>query len=479
MQTLLNQLGWVPRSCVWEITRACNLRCGHCGSAAGRPRSSELSTTECLRVIDELSALGTELITLSGGEPTIRADWRSIARYAVDRGITTNLVTNGQSDSRVLAADTREAGLANVAVSLDGLEATHDTLRAPGAFHRACLTIQELTMASIWVDVMVTVNRKNLAELHELHSHVAKLGAKRFRVQLGKPLGNQTHRHDLTLAPRQLLDLMPILGRLNGQSNLPVRLGDSIGYYSSEEQRLRGDYCDQGFFTGCYAGCQAIGIQSDGSIKGCLSLQPRAGEADPFIEGNVRNETLADIWLDPGRFSYNRAPQHDLQGACGSCSHQILCRGGAKCVAYAFTGGLQHDPMCHLAVLRAHRQSTERVWPMSSAAAAAAMLFGVAANGCSGQVEPGSIGTGGTGGGTASAPTGGAPAAGGPGAGGTSAIGTSAGGTQTGGNVGSGGQSTTGGTTAKGTGTANCQSVCCMCDYGIIAPELYAACCSI
>jgi len=472
MQTLVNGLGWVPRYCVWEITRACDLRCGHCGSSAGEPRRDELTTTEALRLIDALAELGTEVITLSGGEPTLRADWVSLARHAVGLGLVTNLVTNGQVDAPRLAADARDAGLANVAVSLDGLEPTHDALRGRGTFLCATTAIRELTEACIWVDVMVTVNQRNLPELRELHALAARLGAKRFRVQLGKPIGSQTHRADLTLTPRHLLGLLPELGRLDRKQGLPVQLGDSIGYYSREERWLRGDYCKQGFFTGCYAGCQAVGIQSDGGVKGCLSLQPRAGEPDRFIEGNVRCESLKDIWLDPGRFRYNRAPIHELKGPCAKCSHASLCRGGAKCVAYAYTGGIEQNPMCYLATLHAHRKSLDRSWPVSGAAATA-MLLGIGTGwGCSGQVsEP--AGTGGAGGSTTSTVVG-SSASGSTTATGGTQPGTAATGGQ---GLSAGGQSASGGTGAQSSSTINCQSVCCMCDYGIIAPDIYDACC--
>jgi len=459
MQSLLDNMGWVPRTCVWEITRACNLHCGHCGSMAGSPRRDELSTAECRGVIDELAQLGNQLITLSGGEPTLRRDWPELASYAIDRGIAVNLVTNGQVDGKLLAEQAHRARLANVAVSLDGLESTHDALRTRGAFRRASATIESLSMAGLWVDVMVTINRRNLPELDELHQYAAKLGAKRFRVQLGKPMGNQTHRADLTLAPKQLLELLPTLGQLDKKRRLPVLLGDSVGYFSAAERRLRSAHCDQEHWTGCYAGCQAIGIQSDGSIKGCLSLQPRAGEQDPFIEGNVRREPLRDIWLDPRRFSYNRAPQHPLSGACGQCSHRTLCRGGAKCVAYSFTGTFEQDPMCYLAVSRS--APSLRIWPT----AAAAMLLGAAIPGCSGEVSPSPGNTGGAGGSTAV--TGGATA--------------TTGGQANGGTTNAGGTAATGGKSSGGTaGTSSidCSTVCCMCDYGIIPPDKYAACCT-
>lgn len=137
MKALIEQLGFVPETCVWELTRACNLHCGHCGTSAGKPRPFELTADEATDVARQLARLGNRLTTLSGGEPTLRKDWPEIARVLVDAGVTVNMVTNGQCDGRELAALAKSAGLANVAVSLDGLEDTHDAFRAEGAFERA------------------------------------------------------------------------------------------------------------------------------------------------------------------------------------------------------------------------------------------------------------------------------------------------------------------------------------------------------
>ncbi len=448
MKALIDHLGCVPETCVWELTRACNLRCGHCGSAAGRPRPNELTTDEATDVARQLARLGNRLTTLSGGEPTMRKDWPDIARALIEAGVLVNMVTNGQCDGFELAKLAKDTGLANVAVSIDGCEPTHDWLRAHGAFARAADTIRHLVLAGIWVDVMFTVNRVNLAELVDVWELAQRLGAKRFRVQLGKPMGNQTHRADLTLRPEDLLSLLPLLGRLATRPGPEVRIGDSIGYFSPEERVLRGRYCDQGHWTGCYAGVRAIGIQADGGVKGCLSLQPRANEADPFVEGNLHQESLESIWCRPTAFAYNRYfTRGQLKGNCASCSHASLCRGGATCVAYSYSGSIGCDPMCYYQVAGLSEATRQRVWPVSASAAATAVLMSI--GGCGGEV-----GGGAASGGSASSGSG-------------SLVGGSAGQSTTG--VPSGGASVTpvpkGGATSNTTG-----GVSMVLDYGVIMP---------
>ena len=66
---LLKRLGYAPRTCVWELTLACNMNCRHCGSRAGKARPDELTQPEALRLCQDLADLGVKRLTLGGGEP--------------------------------------------------------------------------------------------------------------------------------------------------------------------------------------------------------------------------------------------------------------------------------------------------------------------------------------------------------------------------------------------------------------------------
>jgi len=456
---LLTQTSYRPLSCVWELTRACNMACRHCGSSAGSPRDNELDTKRCVSVVHELAALGNKLLSLSGGEPTLRQDWPVIAREAVGCGIAVNLVTNGQSEPERLAQLVRESRLANVGVSLDGLEATHDGIRRPGAFSRATRTIRVLAEAGIWVDVMHTVTRASLGELEPLSDLVQELGARALRVQLAKPMGNLLPGSELLLRPADLLTLLPALGRLSTTSGIEVRVGDSIGYYSPQEKWLRKRTSPDGMWTGCKAGTHAVGIQSDGGVKGCLSLQPRLGERDRFVEGNLRHEPLPSIWSREGAFAYNRNFElSSLRGACARCAHARLCRGGARCVAHAVCGDLSCDPMCYAAEASTRLGATAVLRPIMPVATLLAATAGACSSTTSsdyGVDLPPSY-TGGYGGQDASAEAS-----------------SGSGGTSYGGFGGYGGSSTDAASDA-----IDCSTVCCECDYGVVPPAELAACCS-
>ncbi|MBW2702224.1 MAG: radical SAM protein [Deltaproteobacteria bacterium] len=375
-----------PSYCVWELTLACNLRCRHCGSRAGKPRVDELSTEECLGVVRSLARLGGEVITLSGGEPTMRPDWFEIASAIRDHGMIANMVTNGVNLSEQMARRMQAAGLVNVAVSIDGPKDVHEFIRGLGTFDKTCDGFKTLKDVGMSATVMTTVNSRNLHRLDEVYQLAVDLGADKWRLQLGKPMGNMDTNDDLVIKPKDLLLLLPSLYRLSERGEMKVGIGDSIGYYGPYDSQLRsvGWKGKPQRWGGCQAGLRAIGIEANGGVKGCLSMQAFSGGPDPFLEGNIRQRSLEEIWFDKDLFAYNRKfTPADLSGFCAKCRHRALCRGGARCVAAAVTGGVSEDPYCYYRVATlATRWPTRLVKRHLATAATAASVATLLFSGC-------------------------------------------------------------------------------------------------
>jgi len=377
----------VPRHAVLELTLGCTLRCRHCGSAAGRPRDHELETNDWLEVVDELAALGCETITLSGGEPTLRTDWDRIAEGAAARGIYVNMITNGAYPKRRADAVARralDAGLGNLALSLDGPEAVHEQIRGAGTFGQTLDSAARFNAAGLPVAAITTVSALNLAELEAIGALVVEAGAFAWMVQLAKPMGNLRNAQgsDL-LRPDDVLELLPRLADLKRALPLDLFIGDSIGYFGPLEQHLRRrDWRGRTTsWQGCQAGLSVVGVESGGAVKGCLSLQARRRDgSDPFVEGDVREAGLTSIWRRPGSFAYNRGDGAALSGHCAGCAHARRCRGGARCVAAAVShaDALGYDPYCFHG-LTERKGSKHSRW--IAAAAAAALLLGLAGGG--------------------------------------------------------------------------------------------------
>src|SRR5688572_13541534 len=73
--------------------RRCNLSCTYCNEYDDH--SPPVPTDEILRRIDRLTALGTGIITVSGGEPTLHPDLDAIVGHIRRRGAIATVITNG------------------------------------------------------------------------------------------------------------------------------------------------------------------------------------------------------------------------------------------------------------------------------------------------------------------------------------------------------------------------------------------------
>ena len=330
-----------PRICVWEITLACNARCVHCGSSAGAARPRELSTGEATALVEELASLGCRTITLSGGEPLVREDWPVIAGAARGRGMTVEMITNGLLAAARADAIAR-AGLAGVSFSIDGPSAVHDELRrVDGALERLLEGAVALKARGVRIGAVTQVCRLNVSSLDWIHDLLVERGFEAWQIQLTLPQGRAASGN-LCLGPGEMPPLEKAIVALVRRGALHIEAADTIGWMSRAEPLLRsGGPRGHKVWGSCQAGLRAVGITSDGTVRGCLSMPPE------FDEGNVRERSLSSIWRSPDAFAYNRKfSAGALEGACAACAFAPLCRGGCTCLAWTATRTATSNPFC-------------------------------------------------------------------------------------------------------------------------------------
>lgn len=109
-----------------SITDQCNFRCNYCLPNGYQPEANKpsfLTLSEIVRVAEAFSAMGTEKIRLTGGEPTLRKDFITIAENVANvSGIRQlALTTNGYRMAKDVDAWQR-AGVTSINVSVDSLD---------------------------------------------------------------------------------------------------------------------------------------------------------------------------------------------------------------------------------------------------------------------------------------------------------------------------------------------------------------------
>ena len=337
---------WRPIYAVWEITLKCDLACRHCGSRAGQARRDELGTEECLDLVRQMAELGIQEVTLIGGEAYLREDFPDIVREIVRLGMSPSMTTGGRGMSPERARAAKEAGLHGVSVSIDGLEGTHDRLRGvEGSFRSALAALKNLREVGLPVSVNTQINRLSLPELPSVLELLGEYHAHSWQLQLTVPMGRGADEPEVLLQPYDLLELFPLLGALKTRADeLGVRVwpGNNIGYFGPYETALRGTM-PQGHMASCGAGRGTLGLEADGSIKGCPSLPTRA-----WTGGNIRDAKLVEIWERSKELRYTRdRTVDDLWGYCRTCYYADVCRAGCTWTSFVFFGRAGNNPYCH------------------------------------------------------------------------------------------------------------------------------------
>lgn len=337
----------------WEVTRSCNLYCAHCrASSAGDAYSGELSTEECLRLIDGIAAVGKPILILTGGEPLMRKDIFDIAGYAAGRQLRVVMGSNGTLITEETASRLKEIPLSRMAVSLDFPSAElQDKFRGQaGAYDAAVAGINNARRAGIEMQVNCTLTQLNIDYLDDLLSLALDLGAVAFHPFLLVPTGRGKGLESAALSAQQHEEA------LNRIYDMQEKMGDRIFFKPTDaphylrimKQRGKGgeskppapvrpDNPAHSISRGCLAGTGFCFISHRGAVRGCGYLDVDAG--------NVREQPFKRIWEDAPLFRELR-DLRNLKGKCGLCGYKKIC-GGCRARAYEATGDyLEAEPYC-------------------------------------------------------------------------------------------------------------------------------------
>jgi len=149
-----------------------------------------------------------------------------------------------------------DAGLANVAVSLDGPEALHDTVRGDGNYREPWPGSRRWLRRGCPSAVLTTSIVAPWERLEEITDLAVTLGPRTWRVQLGKPMGNLASHREHLLGPVTCCRFRPRMARLKQRSSIWVDVGDSVGYYGPHEAGAAPEAWGsmQDLWSGCQAG---------------------------------------------------------------------------------------------------------------------------------------------------------------------------------------------------------------------------------
>jgi radical SAM protein with 4Fe4S-binding SPASM domain len=222
-------------------------------------------------------------------------------------------------------------------LSLDAAEAyMHDYIRGrKGCFDNVISSIKKLQEMGVEVSIVSTIHKLNFSQIPKIRKLLLDLGVRYWQLQYADFIGRMPPEAMITEAQFWEMAKFVLDTKQNYSDKINLTGADVTGYMSDFAMAVQGPW------YGCQAGMKVLGIGSDGTVRGCLSQQ-----FDRYIEGNVRERSLIDIWNDPNAFKYNRHFDCSmLTGYCKECRYRCVCKGGCTVAATA-REGQRCNPYC-------------------------------------------------------------------------------------------------------------------------------------
>jgi radical SAM protein with 4Fe4S-binding SPASM domain len=330
-----------PLVAIWEVTRACDLRCLHCrADAVTRRDPRELSTARALDLVEQLAELRPGVLVLTGGDPMKRPDLFEIIDAAVARQLPVAITP---SVTPLLTADaiTRLAGrVSRMALSLDGPDAAlHDGLGGDdGSFAATLDAVAAARAAGLPLQINTSLTPRTVGALPAIGTLIETLAPVLWSVFFVVPVGRATAAQTLDAATCEFV--FHFLYDWSERTGLAVKTTAAPAYRRVVLQRDAARGKDRPRRP------RPLPV-NDG--KGFIFVSHR-GEVFPsgFLPlpvGNVGSRRLAEIYRESGILLALRTDAL-LEGKCGICPFRTVC-GGSRARAYAATGSLfASDPAC-------------------------------------------------------------------------------------------------------------------------------------
>jgi radical SAM protein with 4Fe4S-binding SPASM domain len=327
-----------------NLTKRCNLKCAHCYLDATTRASGgrdELSTEECVRLIDQIAEVNKGcLLVITGGEPLVRPDILHITCHAVAAGFMVVLGTNGMLIDDQMARVLVGIGVMGVGISIDSLDrAKHDSFRGvPGAWNAAVAGIEACKRNGLQFQIHFSVQPMNYRELPAAIDWAYQIGARVFNVFFMVCTGRGEELTDIT--PAQYEEALSYL--VNCQDNykgmlVRARCAPHFKRLAYEKDPASPITKATGYMGGgCLAGTNYARVTPNGEVTPCPYM--------PLSAGNVRQQSFVDLWNHSEIFHSFRYPK--LKGKCGECEYSDIC-GGCRARPYVDHGDwLDEDQWC-------------------------------------------------------------------------------------------------------------------------------------
>ncbi len=350
-----------PFIIIWEVTRACQLKCVHCRADAQLTKEpNELTHEEGIKLIDEIYEMDNPMLVFTGGDCMMREDLFELADYAVKKGMRVSMTPSATPNvTKEKMQRAKEVGLSRWGFSLDAPRAEiHDQFRGtPGSFALTLEKVKYLNELDMPLQINTVISRYNYEHLEEMAELVAEMKVVMWYIFLLVPTGRG--QLDACISPTEHEKVFRWLYQLSKTAPYDIKTTAAQHYRRVVlQEKMREHLIEKGEIH------YEDTITTDmASMKDGLKRAPKGvndGNGFAFIShvgdvmpsgllpikaGNVRETPLAEIYREAKVFKELRQPDN-YKGKCGVCEYNKIC-GGSRSRTYAVTGDyMESEPFC-------------------------------------------------------------------------------------------------------------------------------------
>jgi MoaA/NifB/PqqE/SkfB family radical SAM enzyme len=253
--------------------RRCNLSCTYCNEYDDR--SAPIPTAEVFRRIDRLVALGTGVITLSGGEPMLHPDLDQIISHIRRRGAIATLITNGYFLTRDRIGRLNRAGLDHLQISIDNVQPDEVSKKSLKVLDQKLVSLSAVAEFDVTVNSVVGSGIKHPEDALTVASRARELG---FSTTVGIIHDGSGHLVKLDETQRAILERV-------------VALGKSAFDYANYNRFQKNLADGQPNEWQCRAGARYLYVCEDGLVHWCSQQRGHPGiPLDRYGEEDLRRE---------------------------------------------------------------------------------------------------------------------------------------------------------------------------------------------
>ena len=340
--------GRFAASAHWSITGRCNFRCRHCYMSAPQEKYSELTTAQCLEIIEQIDAAGIGRVSLTGGEPLVRNDFLQLVDALCERHIViSQIYTNGMLVTDELLDELKSRGVScSFSLSFDGC-GCHDWMRGvDGAEEAALQAIRKIVGKGFEVGIETALYSGNIAHLEKTYELLHSFGVKFWKMSPAMNVGNwqqEQGKHDLSI--KQLFETYLDMIRLHRKNEAPFGLMLGGLYYQSPGSKkyvipyFKTDGTEAALQQVACRSCRVnIYIMADGKLLPCIPMTGSALEQDmpSVFETPIAQALAGSRFFD--RIDTKVRDVFQNNEKCASCEHRLRCGGGCRACAMMIAG---------------------------------------------------------------------------------------------------------------------------------------------